>query len=192
MGEAICPVDCGTAGNIRDDDLNALVQQLPQGARLTVIFDSCRSGTALDLPFVYDNEGKPKLQKYSGEGISDNAKFMTVKTHSTEADVIMFSGCNDNQSSTDTGKYGVASHAFITAVRTGGEKTYTELLASMRDICLADQSADNQKMQMSTGFPTNMNVPFIFLLSRGHRAFPCLSPTRPVPALTKSEPFIPA
>ena len=46
--------------------MNALlVQQLPRGSRLTAIFDSCHSATALDLPNVYDTQGQPKKQKYS-------------------------------------------------------------------------------------------------------------------------------
>merc|ERR1719228_1447885 len=42
-----------------------LVQQLPRGSRLTAIFDSCHSATALDLPYVYDSYGQPKQQKFS-------------------------------------------------------------------------------------------------------------------------------
>lgn len=30
-----------------------MVQPLPAGVRLTAIFDSCHSGTALDLPYIY-------------------------------------------------------------------------------------------------------------------------------------------
>ena len=60
--ETICPVDYKEAGEIVDDEMNALlVQQLPRGARLTAIFDSCHSATALDLPtikqvFKYESE----------------------------------------------------------------------------------------------------------------------------------------
>lgn len=34
-----------------------LVKPLPPGVRLTVIFDSCHSGTALDLPYSYTADG---------------------------------------------------------------------------------------------------------------------------------------
>jgi hypothetical protein len=34
-----------------------LVKQLPPGVRLTVVFDSCHSGTAMDLPYVYNENG---------------------------------------------------------------------------------------------------------------------------------------
>lgn len=63
---AICPLDYEQAGLIIDDDseLNCnekaqlttvhdlLVRPLPAGCRLTAIFDSCHSGTVLDLPYV--------------------------------------------------------------------------------------------------------------------------------------------
>lgn len=48
-----------------------MVKPLPRGCRLTAIFDSCHSGTALDLPFVYDTTGKikePNLLKEAGQG----------------------------------------------------------------------------------------------------------------------------
>lgn len=57
--ETILPVDYKSAGHILDDDLYIyLVQPLVKGAQLTAIFDSCHSGTALDLPFVYDTNGE--------------------------------------------------------------------------------------------------------------------------------------
>jgi hypothetical protein len=34
-----------------------LVKHLPPGVRLTVVFDSCHSGTAMDLPYVYNESG---------------------------------------------------------------------------------------------------------------------------------------
>ena len=43
MNETICPVDYHKNGEIVDNEMNALlVQALPQGVRLTVIFDSCK------------------------------------------------------------------------------------------------------------------------------------------------------
>lgn len=39
---------------IVDDDLHdILVRHLPEGCRFTAIFDSCHSGTALDLPYIF-------------------------------------------------------------------------------------------------------------------------------------------
>jgi len=56
--ETIIPVDFEKAGQIIDDDLFLiLVKPLPQGVRLTALFDSCHSGTVLDLPFTYKIDG---------------------------------------------------------------------------------------------------------------------------------------
>jgi len=57
--ETIFPVDYNQAGQIIDDELHdILVKPLAPGVRLTVVFDSCHSGTALDLPVVYDAGGR--------------------------------------------------------------------------------------------------------------------------------------
>ncbi|KAI9227365.1 MAG: metacaspase [Piptocephalis tieghemiana] len=54
----IYPLDFRTKGQIRDNTLHqALVKPLPKGARLTAVFDSCHSGTMLDLPFLYKCDG---------------------------------------------------------------------------------------------------------------------------------------
>lgn len=54
MDETIMPVDFHRAGEIIDDELNAiLVRPLQPGVRLTAVFDCCHSGSALDLPFTY-------------------------------------------------------------------------------------------------------------------------------------------
>lgn len=71
--EVIYPVDYETAGHIVDDDMHfAMVRPLPAGCRLTAIFDSCHSGSALDLPYMYSTEGKikePNLLAEAGQGL---------------------------------------------------------------------------------------------------------------------------
>ena len=71
--ETIYPVDHARAGQIVDDEMHALmVRPLAPGVRLTAIFDSCHSGTALDLPYVYSTEGKikePNLLAEAGQGL---------------------------------------------------------------------------------------------------------------------------
>lgn len=59
--ETIIPVDYQQTGQMEDDELHAiLVRPLPVGCRLTAIFDSCHSGTVLDLPYVYTTSGSIK------------------------------------------------------------------------------------------------------------------------------------
>jgi len=57
--ETIVPLDYEQAGQITDNELHqVLVEPLPAGVRLTCIFDSCHSGTVVDLPYTYRCDGK--------------------------------------------------------------------------------------------------------------------------------------
>lgn len=71
--EVIYPVDFKQAGHIVDDMMHdIMVKPLPPGCRLTAIFDSCHSGSALDLPYIYSTEGKvkePNLAAEAGQGL---------------------------------------------------------------------------------------------------------------------------
>lgn len=54
--ETIYPCDFKQTqpGHIVDDEMHdIMVRPLPAGCRLTAIFDSCHSGSALDLPYIY-------------------------------------------------------------------------------------------------------------------------------------------
>lgn len=49
-----------------------MVKSLLPGVRLTAIFDSCHSGSALDLPYIYSTQGmlkEPDLAKEAGQGL---------------------------------------------------------------------------------------------------------------------------
>jgi len=64
--ETIMPVDFRKNGQVIDDELHTLlVKSLQPGVKLIAIFDSCHSGTALDLPFIYTPTGG-----YEGQGPS--------------------------------------------------------------------------------------------------------------------------
>lgn len=71
--EVIYPVDFRQVGHITDDEMHRImVQPLSAGVRLTAIFDSCHSGTALDLPYIYSTQGvlkEPNLAKDAGINI---------------------------------------------------------------------------------------------------------------------------
>lgn len=107
-----------------------MVTPLPAGARLTAIFDSCHSGSCLDLPYIYSTKGvvkEPNLAKEAGAGLlsavtsyargdlggavssifgfakkamtGDDAYNQTVRTKTSPADVVMWSGSKDDQTS---------------------------------------------------------------------------------------------
>jgi len=60
--ETILPLDYNQKGQIVDDVIYAnLVQPLPKGCRLTAVFDSCHSGTVMDLPYTYQCDGQVEV-----------------------------------------------------------------------------------------------------------------------------------
>ncbi|KAH7884322.1 peptidase C14, caspase domain-containing protein [Phlebopus sp. FC_14] len=71
--EVIYPVDYEVNGHIVDDNMHEImVKNLPAGCRLTAIFDSCHSGSVLDLPYIYSTEGKikePNLLAAAGQDL---------------------------------------------------------------------------------------------------------------------------
>jgi hypothetical protein len=129
--EVIYPVDFRQVGHIVDDEMHAImVTPLQPGVRLTAIFDSCHSGTALDLPYIYSTQGvlkEPNLAKEAGQGLlgvlsnyqagnisgaaneimgffkkattGDDARNRTMATKTSPADVVMWSGSKDDQTS---------------------------------------------------------------------------------------------
>ncbi|KAI8640055.1 caspase domain-containing protein [Parasitella parasitica] len=196
--ETIYPVDFesyeGTSGQIVDDVMHdTMVRPLVKGSRLTCIFDSCHSGTALDLPFVYSTKGVIKDQnlfKDAGKGlISAGLSYASGDTRRaisslielgkgilsaheveeeqrqrnfSEADVIMFSGCKDDQTSADAqeaGKStGAMSYAFTTTLRENPDQSYQALLNSVRQI-LRDKYS--QRPQLSASHPIDVNLQFV-------------------------------
>lgn len=104
--ECICPVnyngDSEDSGFIRDDLLNdILVKSFPEGAKLRVVFDSCHSGSALDLPVIYTTNGIEK-----------------ENSNVENKDVVFISGCEDGQTSADASFHGRASGALTYALLT--------------------------------------------------------------------------
>lgn len=128
--EVIYPVDFRQVGHIVDDQMHdIMVRSLQPGVRLTAIFDSCHSGTALDLPYVYSTQGilkEPNLAKEAGQGLlgavmsyargdlggmatnvmgifkkvtGGGDRQKTMATKTSPADIISWSGSKDDQTS---------------------------------------------------------------------------------------------
>ncbi|KAF4587164.1 metacaspase CasA [Ophiocordyceps camponoti-floridani] len=192
--EVIYPVDYQRAGHIVDDDIHAIVvRPLRPGVRLTAIFDSCHSATAMDLPYVYSTKGvlkEPNLAKEAGSGLlsalgsyargdlggvassifgfaktaykGDDAYNKTMATRTSPADVIMWSGSRDDQTSADATigaqATGAMSWAFITALRQNPKQSYVQLLNSIRDVLATKYT---QKPQLSCSHPLDTNLLFV-------------------------------
>ncbi|KGO41353.1 Peptidase C14, caspase catalytic [Penicillium expansum] len=192
--EVIYPVDFRVAGHIVDDEMHRImVQTLQPGVRLTAIFDSCHSGSALDLPYVYSTSGvlkEPNLAKEAGQGLlgvvsayarGDMGSMMSTamgfikkatkgdevyernkQTKTSPADVIMWSGSKDDQTSQDAQIAGQAtgamSWAFIAALRKNPQQSYVQLLNSIRDELSTKYT---QKPQLSCSHPLDTDILYV-------------------------------
>ncbi|KAF9339083.1 Ca(2+)-dependent cysteine protease [Linnemannia elongata] len=187
----IFPLDHKETGVITDDELHTmLVKALPPGVRLTAVFDCCHSGSALDLPYLYAStgyiRGSSALANLGHELVEGNfdaeaikelqAKWQKLQAEEKEfarqvnlkaadADVIMFSGCKDDQTSADvkvtrggkSSSNGAMTYAFTKSIRENPEQSYQEMLNSIRDLL---KEKYKQKPQLSSSRPMNMQELF--------------------------------
>lgn len=73
LDDTICPVDFEFNGQIDSDTLHKqIVSPMIREARLTVLFDCCHSGSAIELPYVYrpDSNGRVNLVDNVKQGIN--------------------------------------------------------------------------------------------------------------------------
>ena len=86
--EIIYPVDFRKVGHIRDDEMHhIMVQPLEPGVRLTAIYDSTHTASALDLPYIYATQGilkEPNLPKEASQRFLD---FTSNYRHGDSQDV---------------------------------------------------------------------------------------------------------
>ncbi|KAF8629014.1 hypothetical protein AX17_005870 [Amanita inopinata Kibby_2008] len=149
--EVIFPVDFNENGYITDDEMHdTLVKPLPEGCRLTALFDSCHSGTALDLPYIYSVGGHLK-----------NSRGLLKKR--ARAHVVAWAGCQDEETSKDTysldgSAVGAMSHAFISSLKQTPRQTYRDLLKHLRAQL---QTRHNQRPQLSSSRPLDSNQLFV-------------------------------
>ncbi|KAI8810261.1 caspase domain-containing protein [Cladochytrium replicatum] len=155
LDDTLVPLDYKKAGMIVDDDLNALLlQSLPSGVQLSVFFDCCHSGTALDLPYIYDQNGTLARTP------STYGAKVDVSQKKSAAHVVMFSGCKDEQTSADASIQGEATgamtHSLLAAMKSDELPTYRELLKRMLE--LLRKKGYSQVPQLSSGTPIDMDM----------------------------------
>ncbi|KAI8596422.1 caspase domain-containing protein [Dissophora ornata] len=181
MDDCIFPMDHEENGVIIDDDLHSmLVRGLPVSVRLTVVFDCCHSGSALDLPYIYTSTGyirgsnaltslghelvevgfdenaiKELQKKWEKLQIEEKELARQIKLKAVDTDVVMFSGCQDDQTSADvsitrggkSSSNGAMTYAFTKCIRENPEQSYEEMLGSIRDLL---KEKYRQKPQLSS------------------------------------------
>ncbi len=152
MDEAIVPCDFTTTGFIVDDDLQTLFKKVAPTCRVFIAFDSCHSGTAIDLPFVTDvNTGTSQ-----------------IATNNTwrNPNVCMLSGCRDAQTSADAYSdlekvaVGAFTDAFCECLRAANHAT--DIVQLHKSIC---QTLTNKKFSQRPVLTSSSNAP----LFRFHR-----------------------
>ncbi|KAJ3124712.1 Rab GDP dissociation inhibitor alpha [Nowakowskiella sp. JEL0407] len=132
LDDTIVPMDYKTEGQIVDDDMNVnLVQSLPKGVKFHAFFDCCHSGTLLDLPYLYDHNGD-LIHSPTNTKVKANLGLKESQAH-----VVMFSGCKDEQTSADATISGEAAGAMSFALLqslNAKTVTYKLILNKMREI----------------------------------------------------------
>ncbi len=205
--QTVVPVDFAKAGQIIDDEVHdVLCRDLPEGVRLTAIFDCCHSESIMDLPYIYNVNGNLEVEEMNKnemisqligggarlfldrknkkammnfgkdimgmaknamegkDGRSDDAKAQLMEENTTAADIIMFSGCKDMQTSADATIKGEAtgamSYALITTLKRHlrEEITYTDLLREMRQVL---EGKYTQVPMLSAGKKLKLDQPFM-------------------------------
>jgi metacaspase-1 len=164
MDQVLIPIDFKSAGCILDDLIyERLVRGVAPGVRLTAVVDACKSGTVLDLPFLY--QYPEVLTEATADSalvsIGDQAGTHTRALMTTEGDVpryrkraghgvgevVLFSGVADSQNATDAPidgtaiSMGIFTQTFISELKemlTGNEpRTYGALLDKIKESVVA-------------------------------------------------------
>jgi hypothetical protein len=139
-------VPCDLNG-ILDDELKNIIQlNLKKDVTLIALFDCCHSGSILDLKYQY-------MDSLDKNNFTEN-----INESETVGNVIMISGCNDVQTSSDAyinkKNQGAMTWAFLEAFKSEKNITWRNLLIKMRD--LLKKSRFSQLPQLSSG--TFLNI----------------------------------
>jgi hypothetical protein len=128
--------------SILDDELKALIQTyLKADVTLFALFDSCFSGSVLDLKYQF-------MDSLDYDKFTENSKQLE-----TQGNVIMISGCTDNQTAADAvfgGKAaGAMTWSLLESLKQKPNFNWRELVKTMRDLLKTSQFT--QIPQFSSG-----------------------------------------
>jgi hypothetical protein len=151
LDEMFVPLDFNC---ISDDEIKTFINNnLKKDVSLFALFDCCHSGTILDLRYQYVD--------------SENYDNSTENTNETETigNVIMISGCMDNQTSADAyinSKYqGAMTWAFLDTVNKNPNLTWKDLITTMRSSLKISNYP--QIPQLSSGKKLDLNTKICLL-----------------------------
>ena len=135
---------------VLDDELKALIQaNLKPGVTLFAMFDSCFSGSVLDLKYQY-------MDSLNYEKYTENSKQLD-----TPGNVFMISGCTDEQTSSDAvfnnKPNGAMTWSLLEALKQNPQCNWRELIKNMRSLLKTCQF--DQIPQFSCGKFENIDTP---------------------------------
>jgi hypothetical protein len=139
---------------IIDDELNSLIRShLKKDVTLFALFDSCHSGTMLDLRYHY-------LDSTTSNKDTEELKYLEM-----EGNIVMISGCMDKQTSMDvyirSAKMyqGIMTAVFLDTIKKNPDVSWNDLLTTMRsELKLAKYS---QIPQLSSGKKLDVTLKFL-------------------------------
>ena len=135
---------------ITDDEFKTIIQQnLKQDVTLFAMFDSCFSGTMLDLRYQY-------MDSLNYDKYTENEKQAI-----TVGNVFMISGCTDEQTSADAvfnnRPNGAMTWSLLESLKQKPNESWRELVKNMRDILKTSEF--DQIPQFSSGSFVNIDTP---------------------------------
>jgi len=144
--QCIVPCDLNI---ITDDELKTLIQTyLKPNVTLFAMFDSCFSGSVLDLKYQY-------MDSLNYDNYSENNNELE-----TNGNVFMISGCTDYQTSADANinnkANGAMTWSFLEALKQNPNCSWRELVKKMRDLLKTSQMT--QIPQFSSGTFENIDA----------------------------------
>jgi hypothetical protein len=136
--------------SISDDELKTIIQQnLKQDVTLFAMFDSCFSGSVLDLRYHY-------MDSLNYDKYTENDKQAV-----TVGNVFMISGCTDDQTSEDAifnnKANGALTWSLLESLKQKPNDSWRELVKNMRDILKTSEF--DQIPQFSSGSFVNIDTP---------------------------------
>lgn len=165
----IVPLDFRKVGVINDDTIKMYINKIPAGVNMFCVFDSCNSGTVVDLKYnIFDTSYRKDITvKLKGFDFTEWTRrqmvYVDEKQIDTKCDIISLTGCRDDQVAMDLGRNGALTHAFLQTIKKfsiSGKPTLQlqHILQNVRGVLQSMRLT--QAPQLMTGKPYDTNTLF--------------------------------